>query len=107
MMAILKFAGFAVFASTTAIALWALGKWLRSKGHGPLLDRLDQQWTAMQLRVSPLALSASFHMFSGAQHLNRLPLLGSKSSAAQAQQILRAIRTVQKAQRREAPENHR
>ncbi|MGC7839627.1 hypothetical protein ACPZMI_14335 [Pseudomonas wayambapalatensis] len=106
MMAILKFAGFAVFASTSAIALWALGRWLRSKGHGPLLDRLDQQWTALQLRVSPLALSASFHMFSGAQHLNRLPLLGSKSSAAQAQQMVRAIRTVQKAQRREAPENH-
>ncbi|WP_225931926.1 hypothetical protein [Pseudomonas anuradhapurensis] len=105
MMAILKFAGFAVFASTSAIALWALGRWLRSKGHGPLLDRLDQQWTALQLRVSPLALSASFHMFSGAQHLNRLPLLGSKNSAAQAQQIVMAIRAVQKAQRREAPEN--
>ncbi|WP_263260663.1 hypothetical protein [Pseudomonas sp. RIT-PI-S] len=106
MMAILKFAGFAVFASTSAIAFWALGRWLRSKGYGPLLDKLDQQWTALQLRVSPLALSASFHMFSGPQHLNRLPLLGSKNSAAQAQQIAMAIRAAQEAQRRETASNH-
>ncbi|AZE80424.1 hypothetical protein [Pseudomonas synxantha] len=105
MMDILMFAGFVVFASTFAIGMWALGRWLRSKGYGPQLDRLDRQYTALQLRVSPLALSASSHIFSGAQHLNRLPLLGSKSSAAQAQQIVMAIRAVQKAQRRAPPEN--
>lgn len=101
MMAILKFAGFAVFASTSAIALWALGKWLRSKGHGPLLDRLDQQWTALQLRLSPFAMSASYRMFCGAQALNRLPLLGSKNSVALNQQVLTAIRVAQEAQRQE------
>lgn len=105
MMAILEFVGFAVLASTSAIALWALGRWLRNKGHGPLLDKLDRQWTALQLRVTPLALSVSFHMFSGAQHLNRLPLLGSRSSADQAQQIVMAIRAAQEAQRREPPDN--
>lgn len=79
MNSILMFAGFLVLASTLAIGMWAFGRWLRSKGCGPLLDRLDQQCSAMQLRVSPLALSASFYMFSGAQQLNRVPLLGSKS----------------------------
>lgn len=103
MMAILKFAGFAVFASTSAIALWALGRWLRSKGHGPLLDRLDRQYTALQLRVSPLALSASYRMFAGAQAINRLPLLGSKNNAALNQQALLAIQAAQEAQKQERP----
>ena len=105
MNSILMFAGFVVLASTLAIAMWAFGRWLRSKGYGPLLDRLDRQCTALQLRVSPLALSTSFHMFSGVEHLNRLPLLGSKSTAAQAQQILMAIRAAQEAQRLDSSVN--
>ncbi|EJC7212051.1 hypothetical protein M0G61_002290 [Salmonella enterica] len=102
---ILMFAGFVVFASTFAIGMWALGRWLRSKGYGPQLDKLDRQFTALQLRVSPLALSASYRMFAGAQTLNRLPLLGSKNSAALNQQVLMAIRAVQEAQKREQPGN--
>lgn len=105
MNSILTFAGFVVLASTSAIAIWAFGRWLRSKGYGPLLDRLDRQCTALQLRVSRLALSTSFHMFSGVQHMNRLPLLGSKNNAAQAQQILMAIRAAQEAYRREITGN--
>lgn len=105
MNSILMFAGFVVLASTLAMTMWAFGRWLRSKGYGPLLDKLDRQCTALQLRVSPLALSASFHMFSAVQHLNRLPLLGSKSNAAQAQQILMAIRAAQEAQRHDSPSN--
>ncbi|HCQ9068311.1 TPA: hypothetical protein OMI80_003063 [Klebsiella pneumoniae] len=105
MMDILMFAGFVVLASTFAIGMWALGRWLRSKGYGPQLDRLDRQYTALQLRVSPLALSASYRMFSGAQALNRLPLLGSKNNATLNQQVLMAIQAAQEAQRQEKRDN--
>ena len=40
-------------ASTFAIGMWALGRWLRSKGYGPQLDRLDRQYTALQLQSKP------------------------------------------------------
>ncbi|SOS32771.1 hypothetical protein CFBP6411_01411 [Pseudomonas syringae group genomosp. 3] len=101
MMDVLTFAGFVVLASTCAIGMWALGRWLRSKGYGAQLDRLDRRYTALQLRVSPFALSASYRMFAGAQTMNRLPLLGSKSSAALNQQMLVTIQAAQEAQERE------
>ncbi|AKF52701.1 hypothetical protein PsyrH_19830 [Pseudomonas syringae pv. syringae HS191] len=101
MMDVLTFVGFVVLASTCAIGMWALGRWLRSKGYGAQLDRLDRQYTALQLRVSPFALSASYRMFAGARTMNRLPLLGSKSSAALNQQMLVTIQAVQEAQERE------
>lgn len=100
MIDVLMFAGFVVFASTFSIGMWALGRWLRSKGYGPKLDWMDRHYTALQLRVSPLALSASYHMFSGAQALNRLPLLGSKNNAVINLQVLTAIQAVQDAQKR-------
>ena len=106
MMAIWKFAGFAVFASISAIGMWALGQWLRKKGYGPQLDTLDRHWTALQLRLSPLAMSASYRMFCGAQALNRLPLLGSRNSAVLNQQALAAIRLAQEAQRGKDSDNH-
>ncbi|ATB58794.1 hypothetical protein [Xanthomonas citri] len=102
MMDILMFAGFVVIASAFAICMWALGRWLRSKGYGPQLDRLDRQFTALQLRVSPLALSASYRMFAGAQAMNRLPLLGSKNNAALNQQALMAIQAAQEAHKHES-----
>ncbi|MCF5745730.1 hypothetical protein [Pseudomonas tremae] len=101
MMDVLIFAGFVILASTFAVGMWALGRWLRSKGYGAQLDRLDRQYTALQHRVSPFALSASYHMFAGAQTMNRLPLLGSKSSAALNQQVLVTIQAAQEAQKRE------
>ncbi|WLI05630.1 hypothetical protein PSH66_24010 [Pseudomonas sp. FP597] len=101
MMGFLMFAGFVVFAFTFAIGMWALGRWLRSKGYGPQLDKLDRQYTALQLRVSPLALSTSYRMFAGAHTLNRLPLLGSKSSDVLNRQVLMAIRAAQEAEREE------
>lgn len=103
MMDILIFAGFVVFASTFAIGMWALGRWLRGKGYEPQLDRLDRQYTALQVRVSPLALSASYRMFAGAQAMNCLPLLGSKNNAALNQQVLMTIKTAQEAQKQESP----
>lgn len=105
MIGFLMFAGFVVFAFTFAIGMWALGRWLRSKGYGPQLDKLDRQYTALQLRVSPLALSASYRMFVGAEALNRLPLLGNKNNATLNQQVLMAIRTAQEAQKRENTDN--
>ena len=105
MMDVLIFAGFVILASTFAIGMWALGRWLRSKGYGPQLDRLDRLYTALQLRVSPLALSASYRMFAGAQTMNRLPLMGSNSSVALNQQVLMAIQAAQEAQKRENPGN--
>ncbi|MCF3950330.1 hypothetical protein L2D71_06755 [Pseudomonas aeruginosa] len=102
---ILMLAGFVVLASTLAIGMWALGRWLRSKGYGAQLDDLNRQFTALQLRVRPLALSASYGMFAGTQTLNRLPLLGSKSSAAMNHQLLMAIQAAQEAQKREKPGN--
>ncbi|HGP0242044.1 TPA: hypothetical protein ACLEZP_001353 [Pseudomonas aeruginosa] len=102
---ILMFAGFVVLTSTLAICLWALGRWLRSKGYGPQLDKLNRQFTALQLRVKPLALSTSYRMFAGTQTLNRLPLLGSKNSAALNHQVLIAIQAAQEAQKRETPDN--
>ena len=105
MMDVLIFAGFVVLASILAIGMWALGRWLRSKGYGPQLDSLDRQYTALQLRVSPFALSASYRMFAGAQTMNRLPLMGSKSSVALNQQVLMAIQAAQEAQKRENPGN--
>jgi len=66
MMDILMFAGFVVIASTFAIGMWALGRWLRSKGYGPQLDKLDRQFTALQLSGKP-ARPVSFlsHVFRG------------------------------------------
>ena len=103
MMDVLIFAGFVVVASTSAIGMWALGIWLRSKGYGPQLDSLDRQYTALQLRVRPFALSASYRMFAGAQTMNRLPLMGSKSSVDLNQQVLTAIQSAEEAQKRERP----
>lgn len=105
MMGFLIFAGFVVFAFTFAIGMWALGRWLRRKGYGPQLDKLDRQYTALQLRVSPLAMSASYRMFVGAKALNRLPLLGSKTNANLNQQVLIAIQAAQQAQQHEHPTN--
>ena len=97
MLDILIFAGFAVCVFTFGICLWALGQWLRSEGYGPQLDKLDRQYTALQLRVSPIALSAACRMLVGAQGLNRLPFLGSKNNATQSQQMMMAIRAAQDA----------
>ncbi|MGY2210398.1 hypothetical protein [Pseudomonas pergaminensis] len=105
MMGFLMFAGFVVFAFTFAVGMWALGRWLRSKGYGPQLDKLDRQYTALQLRVSPLAMSASYRMFVGAQALNRMPLLGSKTNANLNQQVLTAIEAARQAQLQEPPAN--
>ncbi|WP_242171010.1 MULTISPECIES: hypothetical protein [unclassified Pseudomonas] len=101
MMGFLMLAGFVVFAFTFAVGMWALGRWLRSKGYGPQLDKLDRQYTALQLRVSPLALSASYRMFVGAEAVNRLPLLGSKTNANLNRQVLLSIRSVQQAQQQQ------
>ncbi len=98
---ILTVAAFSVLVFTLGIGLWALGQWLRSKGYGPQLDKLDRQYTALQLRISPLALSASYRMIAGAHSMNRLPLLGSKSNAALTKQILMAMRAEQPTQKRE------
>lgn len=105
MMGFLMFAGFVVFAFTFAVGMWALGRWLRSKGYGPQLDKLDRQYTALQLRVSPLAMSASYRMFVGAEALNRLPLLGSKTNAHLNQQVLMAIQSAPQARQQETPAN--
>ena len=99
---ILIFAGFAVLVFTLGIGLWALGRWLRSKGYGPQLDKLDRHYTVFQLRVRPLALSASYRMAAGAHSISRLPLLGSKDNAALTQQILMAMRAEQAIQKRES-----
>ncbi|MBC3235635.1 hypothetical protein [Pseudomonas lurida] len=101
----LMFAGFVVFAFTFAIGMWTLGRWLRSKGYGPQLDKLDRQYTALQLRVSPLALSASYRMFVGADALNRLPLLGSRNNATLKQQVLMSIRNAQEAKKRDTSDS--
>lgn len=98
---ILMFAGFVVLASTLAIGMWALGLWLRSKGYGPQLDKLERQYAALQLRINPLALSASYRMFAGAQIINRFPLLGSNSSACLNQQVLAAIQAAKEAAKHE------
>lgn len=105
MMGFLMFAGFVVFAFSFAVGMWALGRWLRSKGYGPQLDKLDRQYTAMQLRVSPLAMSASYRMFVGAQALNRMPLLSSKTNANLNQQVLTAIQAARQAQLQKNPDN--
>ncbi|KPW44193.1 MULTISPECIES: hypothetical protein [Pseudomonas] len=105
MMGFLMFAGFVVFAFTFAVGMWALGRWLRSKGYGPQLDKLDRQYTALQLRVSPLAMSASYRMFVGARALNLMPLLGSKTNANLNQQVLTAIEAARQAQLQKNPDN--
>lgn len=98
MIDILIFAGFAVSVLTLGIGMWAFGRWLRAKGYGPQLDQLGCQYTALQLKVSPLALSAAYRMFAGVQNLNRLPLLGSKTNAALNQRVLLAVRAAQPTQ---------
>lgn len=98
MIDMLIFPGFAVSVLTLGIGMWAFGQWLRAKGYGPQLDQLGRQYTALQLKVSPLALSAAYRMFAGVQNLNRLPLLGSKTNAALNQQVLLAVRAAQPTQ---------
>ncbi|EIW8495259.1 hypothetical protein ACNDVF_004977 [Escherichia coli] len=43
---------FTIFAFTFTIGLWALGQWLRKKGHGSKLDRINQVLAPAHVRTA-------------------------------------------------------
>ncbi|MDC5123769.1 hypothetical protein NRA16_17805 [Acinetobacter baumannii] len=48
MIEVLYFLAFAVFALGAGYGFWAFGQWLRRKGHGRKLDRVNQTLTPSQ-----------------------------------------------------------
>lgn len=78
------------------IGLWAIGQQLRKKGYGTQLDKIGRQVALFQGRVNPVAMSTASHIFAGAQHLNRLPLLGTKNQVVLIERVRMAIVQMEK-----------
>lgn len=64
------------------IAFWALGQWLRRKGHGELLDRIAVVYGKLQRLTGRVALPLGGSLIGLSRGLSRIPLLGSKRSRA-------------------------
>lgn len=69
------------------IALWALGQWLRRKGHGDLLDRIEVCFGKFQRVTGRVSSPLVGSMIGLLQGLSRLPMLGSKRSRAMLERI--------------------
>lgn len=62
------------------IGLWALGQWLRGRGHGDRLDQIDKIVTTVQGKTGR-ALKPLGGAFVGiASAMSRIPFLGNKRS---------------------------
>ena len=63
-----------------AVSWWALGQWLRRKGHGDRLDRIARALDAAQQRTGQLARPFGLALIGTGGALTRLPFLGSSGS---------------------------
>ncbi|EJD3148819.1 hypothetical protein M1V18_004392 [Salmonella enterica] len=64
------------------IGLWALGQWLRRKGHGERLDKIDARMNKAQRATARMFGPLSGALIGVGRTLSRIPLLGSKNSRA-------------------------
>ncbi|MFS7159412.1 hypothetical protein AB6825_09940 [Serratia proteamaculans] len=60
------------------VGFWALGQFLRAKGHGPVLDALDGRYKRLHGEVQRAMVPVGIKTFSNLWGLHRLPLFGSK-----------------------------
>lgn len=74
MIFLLKLLALYVFAAIGMFGAWKLGQWLRSKGYGAQLNKLEKGYDKIQGYLHPNL--NSFTATTGA--FNRLPLLGNK-----------------------------
>lgn len=68
--------------AAVAVSWWALGQWLRRKGHGDRLDRIARALDAAQQRTGQLARPFGLALIGTGGALTRLPFLGSSGSRA-------------------------
>jgi len=66
-----------------AFGFYALGKWLRGRGHGGQLDAIDAFITRVQRSFSTALAPLAMGIGRLGHSLNRLPLLGSKRQRQQ------------------------
>lgn len=64
------------------IGFWALGQWLRRKGHGDLLDRIGVGLGKVQRLTGQAANPLSGHVIGLVRGFSRIPMLGNKRSRA-------------------------
>ncbi|EFH6694700.1 hypothetical protein GNY16_20120 [Escherichia coli] len=62
------------------IGFWALGQWLRRRGHGDRLDKIDAKVSKGQRMTARVLGPLSGGFVGVARSLSRVPLLGSKRS---------------------------
>lgn len=62
------------------IGLWAIGQWLRRKGYGEQLDKIDARMSAVQDKIRWFLRPLGGGMISVGRGLSRVPLLGSRQS---------------------------
>lgn len=71
----------------TGIAFWALGQWLRRKGHGDLLDRIAVVFGKFQRVTGRVVNPLGGSLIGLSRGLSRIPLLGSKRTRALWEQL--------------------
>lgn len=64
------------------IAFWALGQWLRRKGHGDLLDRMAVVFGKFQRLTNRVVHPLGGSLIGLSRGFSRIPLLGSKRTRA-------------------------
>ncbi|WP_082066501.1 hypothetical protein [Pseudomonas oryzihabitans] len=62
------------------IGLWALGQWLRRRGHGDRLDQIGEKVSKGQRMTGRALAPVSGSFVSLARSMSRIPLLGNKRS---------------------------
>ena len=64
------------------LAFWALGQWLRRKGHGDLLDRIVVVFGKIQRVTNRVAHPLGGSLIGLSRGFSRIPLFGSKRTRA-------------------------
>lgn len=73
------------------IGFWALGQYLRAKGHGPVLDALDGRYTRLHGEVQRAMIPMGIKTFSDLRNLHRLPLFGSRRQRKHLEEIRQGL----------------
>lgn len=60
------------------IGFWAIGRLLRAKGYGPLLDTLDGRYIRLHAEVQRAMVPVGIRTFSDLGDLHLLPIFGSR-----------------------------
>ncbi|ATS74322.1 conserved exported hypothetical protein [Xanthomonas citri pv. fuscans] len=64
----------------TGIGFWALGQWLRGRGHGDSLDKIDAKLSKGQRNVGRILGPLGGGFVGVARTLSRVPFLGNRRS---------------------------